>query len=79
MEPIEVTARFDLEGKITPLSFTWLGRVYPVASVGRRWEDQASLHILVMAPLERVHELVFLPSEKRWFLRRLGKGRPATL
>lgn len=75
MDSIEVTARFDAEGKITPLSFTWRGREYPVDSTGRRWEDEAGLHILVMAPGERVYELVFAPAARRWFLGLFGRDR----
>lgn len=69
METIEVTARFDLEGRITPLQFTWQGRTYTIDSTGRRWEDDARRRrFLVMAPVERVFELVFDPSDLRWFV-----------
>ena len=72
METIEVTARFDREGKITPLSFTWRGKKYPVDSTGRSWVDEAGQHVLVMVPGERVYELVFLPAEMHWYLKRLS-------
>lgn len=75
MEPIEVTARFEPEGKIVPLSFTWQGQTYPVDSTGRHWEDQAGLHTLVMVPGERVYELIFIRAESRWYLRRPGPDR----
>jgi hypothetical protein len=39
MEPVEVIARFDDQGRLTPLSFTWQGRSFPVDSTGRRWQD----------------------------------------
>ncbi len=73
MEPIEVTARFDRDGGITPLDFTWQGRKYPVTDVGRRWTDEEGEHILVMAGGERVYELVF--ASGRWSLDPLGRER----
>lgn len=75
MEAIEVTARFDLQGQIHPLSFIRAGQAYPVTSTGRRWEDERGLHILVMAPLEQVVELVFIPAERRWYLGRQSLDR----
>ena len=68
MDPVEVTARFDLSGKVTPLSFTWQGREYQVEGTGRRWLAQDGLHLLVMAVGERVFELVFFAQEGSWFI-----------
>jgi hypothetical protein len=68
MEPVEVTARWDARGEITPLSFTWQGHTYPVTSTGRRWRDEAGQHILCMAPGEQVFELVFQPMQGQWSL-----------
>jgi hypothetical protein len=75
MEAIEVTARFDSAGKITPVEFRWQGRVFPVDSTGRRWEDERGKHILVMIPGGRVYELIFEPQEGRWYLLRTGADR----
>jgi hypothetical protein len=75
MESIEVTARFDSQGKIVPLSFVLQGRTYPVESTGRRWLDEEGHHILVMVPGDQVFELVYAPHEARWYLGRLGMGR----
>jgi len=66
-ESTNVTARFDPQGKIIPLSFTWRGSTYTVDSIGRRWQDEAGLHILVMAPAEQVYELVYAPGEQHWY------------
>ena len=74
MEPIEVVARFDAHGRLTPLSFTWQGRSIPVASAGRRWQDERGEHILVMIPFEQVCELVFIPAERRWYVRFFSAG-----
>jgi hypothetical protein len=75
METIEVLARFDSAGRITPLEFHWQGRVYQVDSTGRRWEDARGKHILVMIPGGRVFELLFEPPEGRWYLLRAGLDR----
>jgi hypothetical protein len=69
MKPVEVTARFDKQGRIHPLNFVWNGHSYQVTSVGRNWEDEAGFHVLVMAPVEKVYELVFAHSEGRWYLK----------
>lgn len=69
MEPIEVIARFDAQGRLTPLSFTWQGQSVPVASAGRRWQDERGEHILVMIPFEQICELVYDQAEGRWYVR----------
>lgn len=75
METIEVTARFDSQGGITPLKFTWQGQNYLISSVGRRWETADGQHILVMVPGEKVYELIFIPSLGRWYLSQPGAAR----
>lgn len=75
MEAIEVTAKFDTGGTITPLRFTWQGQEFIVDSIGRKWEDPEGLHILVMIAGGQVYELVFLLAEGRWHLGRLGIER----
>jgi hypothetical protein len=73
MEPIEVTARFDEQGTITPLHFTWKGSVQRVESTGRRWVDEAGQHILIMVTSGRIYELTYRSGEGRWFI---GQGEP---
>ncbi len=68
MEAIEVTARFDQEGTITPLHFTWKGGVYRVESTGRRWQDDTGQHILVMVSSGVIYELTFKSGQGRWFI-----------
>jgi hypothetical protein len=75
MEPVEVIARIDAQGRLTPLSFTWRGQSISVASSGRRWQDERGEHILVMIPFEQVCELVFDRSENRWYLRFFEAGK----
>jgi hypothetical protein len=69
MHIVEVLAWFDLEGRAQPLKFIWDGVTYPVASTGRQWEDETGQHTLVMDHRDRVFELVFTASERRWFLK----------
>jgi hypothetical protein len=68
MEPIEVTARFDSQGIAHPLKFVWKAGTVQVASSGRRWQDQTGQHVLVMDHQAQTYELVFVPSETRWYL-----------
>lgn len=76
MEPVAVTARFDVNGKIIPQSFSWKNKNYKVASVGRSWENETGRHILVMTPGDRVFELIFVPVSNLWFLRQLDSHQP---
>ena len=59
METIEVTAQFDSQGNITPLSFTWDKVTYRIESTGRRWEAKDILHILVMTTGDQVFHLTY--------------------
>lgn len=68
MDPIDVTARFEADGKISPLSFVWQRRTYRVDSIGRQWHGDDGLHILVMTPGNRAHHLLFMPVKGKWFL-----------
>jgi hypothetical protein len=68
MDPIEVTVRFDPQGQITPLRFTWKGCSYLVESTGRRWTGANGLHMLVMTGRADMFELVFTPGESRWYM-----------
>jgi hypothetical protein len=68
METIEVTARFDIQGRITPLNFVWQRRAYRVESTGRRWEAKDGLHILVMVSGNRAHHLIFDYGKRIWKL-----------
>ena len=77
MESIEVTARIDPQGQITPLRFVWKGRSYLVESTGRRWTGADGQHILVMASSGDMFELLFAPGEGRWFLMEAGLTRTA--
>lgn len=73
MEPIEVTARFDEQGTITPLHFTWKGGVQRVESTGRRWVDKTGQHMLVMVASGRIYQLTYRNDEGRWYI---GRAEP---
>jgi hypothetical protein len=73
METIEVTARFDELGRVTPLHFTWKGTVQRVEATGRQWTDTGGQHILVMVTNGRIYELTFISGDGRWFIR---QGEP---
>jgi len=68
LESIEVTARFDLQGQVYPLSLLWKGQVYPVETTGRRWQAPTGLHILVLTANGLAFELCFNASEGRWYM-----------
>lgn len=74
MEALEVIAKFDEEGKITPLRFVWKDNDYLVESTGRHWEASDGKHILVMVPDGRIFELVYNLTEGRWLLGRVESG-----
>ena len=73
MESIEVTARFEKNGKVIPLNLVWRGHRYTIDNLGRQWQAPDGLHILVMTSSGRMFELIFLSAESRWVL---GKVEP---
>jgi hypothetical protein len=73
MQPVEVVARFDVNGRIIPLSFSWRNNKYSVISKGRQWTDPTGQHFMVMVPGEQVFELLFIPKQLRWFLSSRGR------
>lgn len=68
--PVEVLAKFDSEGLAIPVSFTWEGIAYTIESLGRRWEDTNSQHMLVMVAGIKVFEMIYAPGSRRWYVRR---------
>ena len=75
MESIEITARFDQQGIVTPLNFTWKDSFQRVESTGRRWEDESGLHILVMVSSGRIYELIYKSEERCWYIGRTESDR----
>lgn len=72
MNPIEVTAFFDLNGSPRPISFSWNGRTYRVDSIGRAWRAEDGFHVLVMTPGNRAYHLLLALPELRWYIARSG-------
>ena len=64
----EVMARWEKDGSIVPLHFTWKGQTRLVDSVGRSWRDEQGWHILCMAGGSSVYELILNP-DLRWEIR----------
>jgi hypothetical protein len=77
MEPIEVTAHFNVQGTVTPLHFTWKGGRYRVESTGRRWLDDNGQHMLVMVASGQIYELTFKGGEGCWYIGQASPKRVA--
>jgi hypothetical protein len=68
MEKINVTATFDTQGNIIPLSVQRYGQTLPVISTGRDWIDEEGHHILVMVRENVVTHLLFVSGDGLWYL-----------
>jgi hypothetical protein len=64
----QIHARWEADGSIAPLGFTWQDREYTVQSVGRSWRDADGYHVLCMPAGNDVFELLLTP-ELAWYLR----------
>ncbi len=67
--PVQVTARWEPDGRFEPSQFVWLGQVYQVESTGRTWEDEGGFHVLCMVPGGHVFELIFHLQPAGWLVR----------
>ncbi len=74
MEAIEITVRFDKDGRADPVSFSWNGQPHRIAHTGRRWTAEDGEHILVMDPSGRMFELMCAYPDKRWYLANASPG-----
>jgi hypothetical protein len=68
LQPTQVEAKTGSSGEPIPQSFTWQGRSYLVTDIGRRWNDAAGQHILVMTAEQHTVELVRSADGSAWFL-----------
>ena len=75
MEALEVVARFDLQGKVTPLLIFLRGQEFKIESTGRRWKSPQGEHILVITADGRAHELLHDMIQGKWFLVRTSSDR----
>jgi len=75
MESVEVTARFEKDGKVVPLYLVWQGHRYTIDNTGRQWQAADGWHILTMTASGCMFELVFIAAENRWLLGRVEPDR----
>lgn len=75
MDNVEVTTRYDRDGKVIPLQVSWQGQVHGIESVGRQWVDEQGQHILIMLADGRVVELLFDRLTDKWYLIPRDSGR----
>jgi hypothetical protein len=68
LEAVEVTVRLDPQGRVIPVDFLWRDRRTPIESIGRRWSERTSEHLLVMDFQSQVYELVYFALNTRWYL-----------
>ncbi len=69
-EAVAVEARILLDGKLQPTAFTWRGRRWRVAGLGRQWADGDGRHVLVIAADGSRFELCLTSDQSRWRLLR---------
>ena len=67
---VQVEARLESDGRVTPLAVVWQGRRVAVADVGRQWtQEQAGVphrHVLVMLPNSDRLELALNQHSLTW-------------
>ena len=68
MEKIEVTARFQKDGILSPVDFRLGKELIQVLNVGRRWETDQGRHILVMDHARQTHHLFLNYEDFSWYL-----------
>lgn len=68
MEKIEITTRFNREGKLIPLEFTLGDDQIRVLNIGRQWETEGGKHILVMDHQENTYHLFFDLTDLSWYI-----------
>jgi len=68
--PVAVEARFEEDGRLTPVAFKWQGQWTQVASVGRTWSTDDGGNVIhrymVGTPGEAVFELALEQATLRW-------------
>ena len=77
MQPVEVVARFDKQGQVTPIRMVWRNHTHAIESTGRRWQAADGLHILVTTAEGRMFELRFDLPAGVWYLVQAGPVRMA--
>ena len=73
-EPTEVDASFGVDGRVSPLAFSWRGTRLDVLEVGRSWRDadhRRITHVLVRTVDGSRLELRFDGGTLRWTVARI--------
>jgi hypothetical protein len=77
--PTAVEARFNEEGRVTPIKFRWQGRDMRISDVGRRWTEPHGphqlRHYLVMTPAQDTFELCLDTGTLQWKITRVWERR----
>lgn len=73
--PTAVEARFDEEGRVTPMTLRWRGRDMHISDVGRRWTEPHGphqiRHYLVMTPAQDTFEICLDTGSLQWKIARV--------
>ena len=71
-EAVQVEARLETDGRVTPLAVVWRGRRTAVTDVGRQWTQERDgiphRHVLVMLPNSDRLELALNQHTLTWRL-----------
>jgi len=78
IEPIQVHADFESQGKVHPSAFVYQGRTILVDSIGRQWQAGDGRHVLVMDSNLQHYHLVFQPDPEEWYLLEIGQVPPVS-
>ena len=68
MEKIETTTRFRRDGSLIPIEFIIEDKPIQILDVGRRWETDDGIHILVMDFMQQTYHLFFQIKDLSWYL-----------
>jgi hypothetical protein len=69
-EAVAVEAQFLPDGEIRPTAFTWRGRRWRIAGLGRQWDEANGRHVLVEATDGSRFELCLTSTQSSWRLLR---------
>lgn len=68
MEKIEVTTRFRRDGSLIPIEFIIKDKPIQILDIGRQWETDDGIHILVMDFRQQTYHLFFQIQDLSWYL-----------
>lgn len=74
IESVEVEARYDPDGRPTPLALVLKSRRHPIVDHGRQWTDSDGRHFLVTVAGGQIFQLNHNPSTGTWTAERVAGG-----